>query len=200
MSEAASLSAHDVQTLLYDEASAPLRRAIASLVDVAYGSTDAEPDDDTKPLHAADLHARSFFICVDGRVVSYAGVITKTIQHTDQTFTIAGLSSVATDPAHQRQGLAMRTVAAATRHIEQSGVDIGVFTCAPALVPLYAAAGSWTIAPDVVLIGNSAPGALSSAALDVVVLMRLLSDKARGAAGSLLHGTIDLDLPMGEFL
>lgn len=200
MSATASLNLHDVQTLLYDDASAPLRRAITSLVDAAYGSTDSTSDDAARPLHAPGLHARSFFICIDGRVVSYAGVISKTIQHGGQSFTIAGLSSVATDPAHQRQGLATRVIATATRHIEQSGVDIGVFTCAPALAPLYAAAGSWPIAPDVVLIGSRAPGALSSAALDVVVLMRLLSDTARGAADNLLHGTIDLDLPVGEFL
>lgn len=200
MAGVTSSSAHGVQTLPYNEASAPLRRAIANLVEKAYGSSDSTPDECARSLHDAALHAQSFFICVDDRVVSYAGVVSKTIRHADQTFVMAGLASVATDPAYQRQGLGGHTVAAATRHLEQSGVDIGVFTCAPSLASFYARAGSWPIATDVVVIGSRDPGALSSAALDVVVLMRLLSDKARAASAALLHGTIDLDLPLGEFL
>lgn len=188
-----------VVEILYDVAPAPLQREIEELVDRAYGSSDTAGDD-PPPLHDPVLRARSFYLRVDGQIVSYAGVVTKSIRHAGQSFTIAGLSNVATDPELQRRGYGRRVVAAATRFIERSGIDLGLFTCAPELVPLYAAAGSWEPAPDVILVGNAAPDALNSGTLGVVVLMRLFSPQAQAAAASLRHGTIDLDLPSGQFL
>jgi GNAT superfamily N-acetyltransferase len=185
----------DVDSLLYADAPTALRRAIATLQARAYGGPD-----DGAPLHDPALNARSFFIRSGEAVASYAGVVFKDIQHGGQRFSIAGLACVATDPALQRQWLGRRVVAAATRQLAQSGVDLGVFTCAPQLAPFYAAAGAWPVAPDVTLIGSAAAGALSSTALGVVVLLRLYSPRAHAASDTLLHGTLDLDLPLGQFL
>lgn len=180
--------AHEVETRRYAAAPAAPRREIARRQERAYA-----------PAGPA-LDARSFFIRADGRVVSYAGVVSKTIEHTGRTFTISGLSCVATDPAYQRRGLGRRVVAAATVQIAASGVDLGVFTRAPALAGFYADAGSWPVAPRVVLICSRGEGALTSASLGVVVLPRLFSGRARSASTSLLHGTISLDLPPGQFV
>jgi hypothetical protein len=115
-------------------------------------------------------------------------------------FKIAGLSSVATDRDYQGRGFGLRTVAAATRWIEQSDTDFGIFTNDPPLADFYIRAGSWPVVPDVVLIGSRDEGALCSAALQKVVLMRLFSAEARAAASKLRCTTIDLDFPVGQFL
>jgi len=146
------------------------------------------------------LDALSFYLVAHGRVVSYAAVVHKQIRHGDATFWIAGLSCVATDPDYQGRGLGSRIVGAATRCIEHSTTDIGIFTCDPPLAAFYARAGAWPVAPDVVLIGSRHDGALSSVSLRKVVLMRLFSAKAQAAVGQLRQTTIDLDLPLGQFL
>jgi GNAT superfamily N-acetyltransferase len=188
-----------VQSIRYDVAPASLRRAIADLQARAYGPVEPTPEERLQPLHDPSLNARSFFIVTGDRVISYAGVVTKPIRHGKMSLTIAGLACVATDPDYRRRGYGRRTVAAATRFIEGSGVDLGIFTCAPGLARFYAAAGAWPIAPDVVLIGSRDAGALTSTSLGVLVLMRLFSPRAVAAA-TLRRGTIDLGLPVGRFL
>ncbi len=189
----------EVQFVDYNTAPPSLRREIATLQDLAYGPSDPEANGRLSPLHNPALNARSCFIRSDGWLVSYAGIVTKAIVHAGQSFTISGLSCVATDPDYRHRGLARRVVAAATAYIEQSGVDFGVFTCAPEIVRLYTGAGSWSITPDAVLVGSRDPSAITSSALGVAVLMRLFSTKAQAVAGTLLSGTIDLDLPIGHF-
>src|SRR5918994_615122 len=100
-------------------------------------------------------------------MVSYAAVVSKSIQLEGTTLIASGLSCVATDPDFQRRGLATRVVAAATRGIELSDADFGMFTCAPHLAPLYARAGGWTVAPDAVLLGSRDAEALTSTSLGV---------------------------------
>ncbi|RIK38313.1 MAG: GNAT family N-acetyltransferase, partial [Chloroflexi bacterium] len=166
----------------------------------AYGPSDPAPADSPQPLHDPELNARSFLLRVAGRLVSYAGVVHFPLVHAGCTFSAAGLSSVATDPAEQRRGYAQRVVRAASAYIADSGVDLGIFTCAPHLVAFYQEAGGWQPAPAVSLIGNSAPGALASNTLGVVVLLRLFSPRARAAADALSHGVIDLNFPPGRFI
>jgi hypothetical protein len=55
------------------------------------------------PVHDATFDVRSFYCYADGKMVSYAGVVCKTIQHDGQPFDIAGLSCVATDRNYQVQ-------------------------------------------------------------------------------------------------
>jgi len=175
------------------------RRGIAILQERAYGPAHPEQVDEPAALHDRDLHAQSFLIRDSDRVVGYAGVVTKDIVHNDRVFTVSGLSCVAIDPDCRRRGLGRCVVAAATCYIEQSGIEFGIFTCAPELVPLYVDAGSWLVVPTVVLIGSRDADALTSTSLGVVVLMRLFSERAIAASSELLNGTIDLDLPPGHF-
>jgi len=189
-----------VQSIDYNQASEELRREIAALLHRVWPDVCMAPEETIPAAHDKDFHARSFFSYADGRLVSYAGVVFKTIKHEGQTFKIAGLSSVATDPGYQGRGLGFRTVSAATRWVEQSNADFGIFTCEPSLARFYEQAGSWRIASDVILSGSRNEGALSSDTLPVVVLMRLFSTKARAFESILRHTTIYLDLPAGKFL
>ncbi|OMI00045.1 GNAT family N-acetyltransferase [Bradyrhizobium brasilense] len=189
----------EVRSILYSEATDELRRQFALLqhrVDPDWPM----PEGTVPAQHDPALNVRSFYSSVDSEIVSYAAVVRKTMMHCRQEFNIAGLSYVATDPDHQHRGLGSQTVRAATAWIERSGVDFGVFTCDPPLVSFYEQAGGWAIVPDAVLIGSHDAGALRSDVLRKVVLMRLFSAKARGAALVLKRSTINLDLPVGQFL
>lgn len=188
-----------IQRLPYADASESLRREIGHLQELAYGPTDSGEETSSQLLHDLALDPQSFVLRQDGRMLSYAGVVTTTIRHDGVEYRASGLSCVATDPDYARQGNASRVVSAATDDIAASGVDLGVFTCAPALVRLYATAGNWEPTPGVVLIGSRDPVALTSTSLGVVVLMRLFSKRAIANAAALREGTIDLNLPVGEF-
>jgi predicted N-acetyltransferase YhbS len=192
--------ANFVQSISYSRAAPALRREMDLLQHRAQPSLCLMPNEALTPLHDATLQALSFYCHADGKMVSYAGVVSKTIQHGGQTFDIAGLSCVATDRSHQGRGFGLRTVAAATEWLEQSNKDFGIFTCDPGLAHFYARAGAWPVVADVVLIGSRDPGALCSVSLRKVVLMRLFSTKAREAATRLANTTIDLGLPVGQFL
>ena len=199
MTSAVSAGPGEIHVIPYNRACDQLRREIAFLQHRVAPAVVPPPVDPIPPEHAPALDALSFYLMDDNRVVSYAAAVHKQIRRGDETFWIAGLSCVATDPDYQGRGLGSRVVAAATRYLEHSAIDIGVFTCDPPLAGFYARAGSWPAAPDVTLIGSHHDDALSSASLRKVVLMRLFSEKARAAA-DLRQTTINLDLPVGQFL
>lgn len=190
-----------MQSIYYNHATDTLKHEINALLHQVWPDDSSLPETTIPEAHDKELNARSFYSYKDGKLVSYAAVVHKTIQHDGQTYNIAGLSCVATDPEYQGQGLGLRTVAAATQWIEkQSDIDFGIFTCQPSLAPFYNHSGSWPVVSDVVLIGNMNEGALSSESLDVVVLMRLLSEKAKTYESTLRHSTINLEFPDGQFL
>lgn len=189
-----------VYALPYNRAGAALRREIAWLQHRADPAVSPAPREPIPPEHDPALDALSFYIIADRRVVSYAAVVYITIRHDGEALLAAGLSCVATDPACRRRGLGWRVVAAATRSILDSTVDLGLFTCDPPLIPFYARAGGWQAAPDVVLLGNRHPGALTSIGLGKAVMMRLVSDRAQCMTTSLEHAVIDLNLPPGQFV
>lgn len=195
-----TLESYTVDAIAYNRASDALRREFASLQHRVYPEHESKPDAADAPLHDPVFDCLSFYICAKGRVVSYAAVAMKTITHVGETFEIAGLSCVMTDPAHQGRGLGLRTVAAASRFMKRSNLDFGIFTCDPPLAGFYAQAGEWQIMPNVVLVGGHHEDALRSDSLKKVVLMRLFSDKAVAAAAALANTTINLDLPPGQFL
>ena len=190
----------EIHAIPYNRAHEPLRRDIALLQYRAAPTAGPPPSDPIPPEHDPVLEALSFYLMAENRVVSYAAVVHKQIAHGDDTFWIAGLSCVATDPDYQGRGLGTRTVGAATRYIEHSTIDIGIFTCDPPLARFYARAGAWPVAPEVILIGSRHAEALNSVSLQKVVLMRLFSAKAQAAANQLRRTTINLDLPVGQFL
>lgn len=189
----------EIHAVAYNRAGQALRHAIALLQHRVAPDTVPPPSDPTEPEHDPMLDAMSFYL-VDGRqVVSYAAVVHRQVAHDGTQLRLAGLSCVATDPEYQRRGLGARTVAAATRCIEDSNADIGIFTCDPPLARFYQRAGGWAVTPGIILLGSRHPDALSSAALGKAVLMHLISERARAMAADLHAATIDLDLPVGQF-
>ncbi|KWZ42410.1 acetyltransferase [Burkholderia savannae] len=195
-------NAYALHSIRYNDAPDALRRQFALLHQRVDPDDAFAPGETTPVIHDPRLDAMSFYVSTPANheVVGYAAVVRKTISHAGERFSIGGLSWVATDPAHRRAGLGTRTVAAATQWLQASGIDIGVFTCDPPLARFYARAGRWPVAARVTLIGSRAQGALRSDTLNKVVLMRLFSAKARAAEAELSRATIDLDLPLSQFL
>jgi GNAT superfamily N-acetyltransferase len=189
-----------IQSVPYNEAPELLRLQFALLSHRANPGTRSASTDAAPVLHDPALDTMSFYASLDGEIVSYAAVIRKTISHGGQTYTLGGLSWVATDPDYRRRGFGSLTVSTATRWMECSDLDIGLFSCDPPLASFYARAGAWPVVEGVVLIGSRHAGALRSDTLGKVVLMRLFSAKANVNASTLRHTTIDLDLPVGQFL
>jgi hypothetical protein len=70
-----------IQSISYNEAPDALRREMASLQRRANSTIWRTPDETVPPLHDAALDALSFYFCVDGKMVSYAGVVRKTLRH-----------------------------------------------------------------------------------------------------------------------
>ncbi|MEN9659206.1 MAG: hypothetical protein RL571_2671 [Pseudomonadota bacterium] len=160
--------------LPYQQTSEQARRDIALLMHRVWPEPSPPTMEGLVPEeHDPALDALSCFIYRDNRLLSYAAVPHLTLTHAGQTFRMAALSCVATDPAYQRQGLSRLVVNAATRCIENSQADIGLFTCDPSLALFYAKAG-WPAALGVELIGSQDVGALSSKELGKVVVLRLL--------------------------
>lgn len=195
----AGAAAHELHAIPYNYANDAVRLEMALLQHRVAPVGTPVPSQPLAPEHDPALNALCFYLCAEQRVISYAAVVYKPIRHAGLDFWIAGLSCVATDPAYQRQGLGSRTVGAASRCIAASQVDLGLFTCDPPLVSFYGQAG-WPVASDVLLIGNQHATALTSIALNKVVLLRLFSPRAQALAEAFRHTTIDLDLPDGQFL
>ncbi|WP_090514317.1 GNAT family N-acetyltransferase [Paenibacillus sp. cl6col] len=189
-----------IQSVYYNQMPDTVRRKIAVLLHRVWPEEDGLPEDTIPTAHDEALNARSFYAYADGKLVSYTGVVSKAIEHEGERFRLSGLSCVATDPDYRGLGYGLKTVTAATRWMEQSGVDLGIFTCHPALADFYHRAGSWPAVPDVSLIGSRDEGALTSDSLQVAVLMRLFSAKAIAHKKVLRNTTIHLDLPVGQFL
>jgi GNAT superfamily N-acetyltransferase len=188
-----------VDAIPYERTGKLLLREFALLQHRVY-STPKRVDAGQKApqLHDPSFDVLSFFVGEGDRVIAYAGVAMKRIKHAGEPLDIGGLSCVMIDPGYQRQGIGSKVVAAATRCIERSSLDVGVFTCDPPLARFYQRAGAWPVAPDVVLAGSHDEAALRSDRLNKVVLLRLLSERAMALAFA--HSTIDLDLPLGQFL
>ncbi len=195
-----SVITFDLPSILpYRQTSERVRRDIALLMHRVWPSSPAPSQDEAVPEeHDPALDALSCFIYRDNRLLSYAAVLNFTLSHAGQHFRTAALSCVATDPAYQNQGLSSLVVSAATRCIENSHADIGLFTCDPPLASFYAKAG-WPVV-SVAVIGSHDVGALSSTELGKVVLLRLLSEHAHQHAAAFANSPISLGLPLGQFV
>ena len=191
--------ADEIHVIPYNRACDVLRWDVAMLQHRAAPGFSSRPAKPVPPEHDPTLDPLAFYLLAESRVVSYAAVLHKQVACDGETLGIAGLSCVATDPVYQRHGLGSRVVASATRYLEHSTIDMGIFTCDPGLRPFYERAGGWLAMPGVVLVGGSDEGGPSSVTLQKVVLMRLFSAKARDAADRLSRATINLDLPPGQF-
>lgn len=92
-----------------------------------------------------------------------------------------GLSTVVTDRANRRRGLARRLVVAARHAAAAAGADLALFSCEPPLVAFYAGAG-FPALPGTVLIGGTPRTPLHGDRLGKVVVGAFFAPRARAAA------------------
>lgn len=188
----------EVTSAPYQDLPQALRREINLMLHLAY-QCEGEPDPD-ETLHRPALEARAFWLADNGRLAAYASVFGKTIIHQAAEFSLGSLSCVATRPEMRGRGLGERVVAAASNWLRACGrYDIAAFSCDAELLPFYRRAAEWEAA-DVVLIANNEESALRSDALGKVVVLELLSERARAAEASFRGAAVNLDLPPGEFI
>ncbi|AXE31884.1 GNAT family N-acetyltransferase [Chromobacterium phragmitis] len=175
-----------------------LRREINAMLHQAY-QCEGELDPDER-LHRPALEARSFCLASHGRLAAYASVLGKDIIHQGLVFSLGSLSCVATRPEMRGRGLGERVVAAASDWLRTCGrYDIAAFSCDAGLLPFYRRAAGWEAA-DVVLIANGDDCALRSDALGKIVVLELLSERAKRAEASFRGSAVNLGLPPGEFI
>lgn len=192
-----------MQSFPYNKSTATLRKEIAELLSIVWTDTDSPSlNQNELPIsHRAELAAQSFCCYFFDSLVGYAAVIHKEISHCGHRFMIAALSCVATHPDYRGCGVGSTVVSAATEPLTaQADIDFGIFTCHPDLAVFYQAAGDWQISSDIILIASHDAGALSSESLNVVVLMRLFSEKAQVNRASFCTEPISLEFPVGEFI
>lgn len=183
----------------YNQAPETLRWEIAALLDKIWPDSELR-EGKLLPTHRPELNAQSVCCRSSGKLVGYAGVVQKPIRIREDFFTAAGLSCVSTDPDWRGKGIGKSVVRSATKWIEtQPQVDLGVFTCHPALSGFYQKAGGWQVQPQALLLGSEEPGGLSSDALEVDILMLPFSPKAAENWNWIKQETIQLALPVGDF-
>ncbi|QND85199.1 Uncharacterized protein ChrSV_2973 [Chromobacterium vaccinii] len=176
----------------------PLRREINAMLHLAY-RCDGEVSPD-EALHRPELEAQAFYLKDNGRLVAYASVFGKAITQQGRVFSLGSLGCVATHPELRGRGLGERVVVAASDWLRTCGrYDIAAFSCDAGLLPFYRWAAGWEAA-DVVLVANENENALRSDTLGKVVMLELLSGRARTAEPLFRGATINLDLPPGEFV
>ena len=132
---------------------ADLRTAARALREQAWPGPGGDHDPALDPV--------TMLLVEDGRVLAVLDILSKTIEHSGQTFAASGLSAVVTDHTRRREGNGLRLVRAAHAAIRDSGVDIGLFTCDSPLRTFYERAG-WTVLPGTVLIGGTPDAPLPS--------------------------------------
>ena len=182
-----------LRVVSFPEADVPpeLRRQIVALQDQTWPPD--EPGGDG-PWHDPALAPLSMLLVDDdGRVLAGLDVLSKHLEHAGEGWSASGLSAVVTDPAERGHGHGSRLVREARRHIERSGVDIGLFTCDAPLVAFYERAG-WEHLPGTVIIGGTpeAPFPSDGDGLDKVTVGGSFSERARARRSAFVGARIHL--------
>ena len=182
-----------LRVVTFAEATVPtdLRMQMMRLQDQAW-PTD-EPSD-AGPWHDPALAPLSMLLVRDGdTVVAALDVLSKELEHAGERWSASGLAAVVTDEAERGRGHGHRLVQDARRHIETSGVDIGLFTCDAPLRAFYERAG-WHHLPDTVLIGGTVddPFASDQDGFDKVTLGGFFSERARSRREAFIGARIEL--------
>ena len=75
-----------------------------------------------------EYHPVGVVMTHDKLLISYAGVVWKTLEHEGQSYKMYGLSGVFTFPSYRRLGYGTQVISAAKELIEKSDGDIVIFT------------------------------------------------------------------------
>ena len=170
----------ELVTFADNELSFALRSQILSLHRGEWPDAYAGASRDRDWIQPSRFHPVHWMLVEDGIVVSYVGTPWKHLEHAGEQFKTYGLSGVVTHPGFRRQGHGRRLVDAATDFIARSDADIGLFTCAPALMSFYAASG-WRPMAETPLFGGPRKAPYPS---NELTMMGFFSEKGkRGRAG-----------------
>ncbi len=139
-------------------------------------------DDDAGQWHDPALAPIAMLLVDDkGTVVASLDILTKEITHAGQCFQARGLSRVVTASRLRGRGHGRHLVAATREAIEQSGADLGIFTCDSGLRTFYESAG-WRHLPGTVLIGGTPEDPFPSDRFDKVTVAAFFTATARAHA------------------
>ncbi|MGL5626597.1 MAG: GNAT family N-acetyltransferase [Candidatus Rhabdochlamydia sp.] len=177
-----------VDCLVYQKATVSLKKEFLRLINDVWPRNiynSRTPNLDLSPV--------VFFVRLEKHVVSYCVVLFKEIFHFGNTYKAAGLSYVCTQTEYRNQGYGSQIVKTATQFIENSNVDIGLFSCDTELIGFYEQHG-WLLAPDVSIL----LGGLSSIACHKAVMLQFFSLKALKDRVLFQSTVINLCLPRGE--
>ncbi len=170
-----------------------LRVQVLALQDQAWpGDETQEPAGaEPGPVHDPALHPLSMVLVRDGKVVAALDILTKTIVHEGERYTVSGLSTVVTDASERGRGYGHRLVVAARERIERSGADLGIFTCDAPLRGFYERAG-WSLLPGAVLVGGTPEDPFPSDRFDKVTMAAFFTPRARRASARFTDTRIEL--------
>lgn len=187
------MSKKKVDFIKYKDASPCLRKHFAKILNITWPGSFSN----NYTSHNLNLSPISFFVCVEGCVVSYCVVLFKEIFHAGNSYRMAGLNCVCTQLEYRMQGYGSQIVKTATEFITNSDIDIGLFTCDTELSSFYVKHG-WTIAKNVYVISGLYPGRASSKDFNKVVLLHFFSEKSQKDRDYFHNTVINLNLPLGE--
>ncbi|MET9397495.1 GNAT family N-acetyltransferase [Kitasatospora sp. NPDC002965] len=187
-----------MRTVTLAEAEVPreLKLQVAELQDQVW---PGPPGPSAEPVHDPVLRPRSMLLLDGDRVVAALDVLSKSLDHAGRTYAASGLSAVVTDRALRGRGYGRRLVVAARAVIEESGADLGLFTCDRELRTFYEGAG-WELLPGAVLVGGTVerPFPSDREGFDKLTMAAFLTGRARrhradfaGARIGLYPGEVD---------
>ena len=182
-----------LQILRYpqDISSALLGKQLLALENMAWSP---DPDDaDVFPVEP-DTYVTSFvLLSEDNTPLSHVAIRRAVLHHRAISYRVYGISEVITHPAHRRRGYAAQLLRQAAAWIPQQGADLCLFTCAPALVPLYSKNG-WPPIPGACLVGGKRDKPFRSDSLQLVTVGAFYSARARLHQQEFSHTDICLEL------
>jgi hypothetical protein len=146
---------------------------------------------DRWPTHDPALRPVVMVLLDGGRVRSSLAILSKEIAHAGCRLAASGLSTVVTGLADRGKGYGHRLVVAGRRAIEQSGADLGIFTCDRPLQAFYEAAG-WQLLPGTVLVGGTPEAPFPSDQFDKVTMGCYFSPRAQSLAESFGGSRVEL--------
>jgi predicted acetyltransferase len=187
------LSKIEVDFISYEKATASLTQKFIHLLNTVWPNKFSHDQE----IHPIALSPVSFFLCREQQVISYCVALSKEIVHEGNTYKISGLHCVCTHPLYRKQRYASQVVKKATEFIENSSIDIGLFSCEPELLSFYKNYG-WLPAYKVHIVSGKHSGSLSNDHFGKITLIRLFSKKAIEHKNAFSDTTIHLDAPLGK--
>jgi GNAT superfamily N-acetyltransferase len=188
-----------VELITYAERDLPsgLRRQVLEVMRAEWPTAFASEKADHERLHDPSQRPMCLLLIEGDRLISYAGVPRKRLEHAGETYNAYGLSGVLTHPAFRGRGHGRALIDAATAFMAADGADIGLFTCDPPLRHFYEGCG-WTVLNNTPLIGGTRAKPFPSDTLGKRTFARLFTARATAHRAAFEGAPIYLDLAEGD--